>query len=164
MRTPPGTTACSRSRWCCSRRWCRCCWCSHRRSSSPLLARRFQTPRQKRSPGPAGPGRGREQDVSPASQTSQGGACPSLGSPILRAPPKGPRRMSSDHMGATRTWFCKLCFDQSISTCGSSLKAAGSQDRREERAQKHLFFHRGKIKSPQRSCSTPELCLQFPLQ
>ena len=53
--TLPGTTACSRSRWCCSRRWCRCCWCSHHRNSGPPLSRHSQMPRRKWSPGPADP-------------------------------------------------------------------------------------------------------------
>ena len=54
--TPPGTRACGHSRSCCSRRWCRHYWCSHRRTSGPPHGRQSPTPRQKWSPGLAGPG------------------------------------------------------------------------------------------------------------
>ena len=71
--TPPGTTACTRSQWCCLRRLCRCCWCSRHRSSGPPLSLHSRTPRRRWSPGPADPrGKEGEQGVSPSSQDQAG--------------------------------------------------------------------------------------------
>ena len=53
--TPPGTTACVRSRPCWRWRWCRWSWCNHRRSNGLCCARRCLKPRRKWSLGPSSP-------------------------------------------------------------------------------------------------------------
>lgn len=53
--TPPGTTACVRSRPCWRWRWCRWSWCSRRRSSGPCCARRCRRPTRRWSRGPSAP-------------------------------------------------------------------------------------------------------------